>query len=77
MMTQGGVKPTDHSDVSAGLYVKELNEGGDKILFLFNCTGEDRTVPVTGATHLGGDGEITERGITLKNGEMGYYRIKE
>ncbi len=77
MMTQGGVKPTAHSDVSAGLYVKELNECGDKILFLFNCTGEDRTVPVTGATHLGGDGEITERDITLKNGEMGYYRIKE
>ena len=77
IMTVAGIEKTPLSDFKDGIYVKELSSERGKIFFVFNCSPEKKEILIGNAEKLGGEGELTESGVTLGSSEMGYYLIKE
>jgi len=78
IMSEAGIAKERLSSFKEGIYVKKMSVGEEKVIFIFNCSGEEYTITLpTPAIKLGGDGTADGTAISLPNGSMGYCQFKE
>lgn len=71
-----GVKPCAYADVENGLYERRLQNGDKEILFLFNCTENDKTVTLKENAAACQGGELCGENVKIPPFAAVYLTVK-
>lgn len=76
VMAKAGIEKYKFADVKNGIYEKRTQKGDNEIVFIFNCSPEDKTVDLEKNIIASGADAICEgTKMTVKAGDIGYAVI--